>query len=516
MASSGASRPVKKLQVGPAGTRRVFGEGFEQRVASHSEAEFCLFLQIIRGIACSGFMKRLLSPDNIKLKVEALSKAADGSLLDNFLLAADICRLAAREETTSQPKSQIKQRVVEVCHLLKRAAGATPEDWFLDGQIYSLIARNTIDTLVELHLQPSPRPEQTRRKDATPPTHLLFVDVEQFAFFEKLLLIKEQPLLEYEARLLSYRADFKDIKINQITNALNFGCVCLPNFILLEKTKSSSDTGETNISLRLLQDHESVWSVLQSEVLLSRKVTKNRVSRALAAFTLHIHFTALEFGQEMDFCFQIFDEGDLHEVEELVSVQLRKLFAPHCSVQQSLLNFKFNNPLFRKSINSPVWFAGRSDSFRVIQYIASASDIGFDHENEDLLYARDEIEFVRRHHKELLSQAIIREVSRILEAVPVPQIIRQFQKLLSSVSEYDGRARLSTEEKTSLRCLRLLRVLEKRLARLEDLHPSSFVFPPLELPRCGEWKFGSLRIDSREVVHLAQPQQRSPFEGSSR
>lgn len=499
LARGGARRPLKKLQAGPPGERPALGEGFVQRVASHSEAEFCLFLQIIRGIGCSDFMKRLISTENIKQRVEVLSSAANGSLLDNFLLAADVCRLAARYETTIQTKAQITQRVLRVCELLKRATGIDRGDCSSDAEIFSLIARNTIDTLIELHLQPSPREDVGGLEDRVPPAHLLFVDVDQFAFFESHLLVKESPLLEYQVRLLSYRADFKDISITQITNALNCGCITPPNFVLVEKTKLASDTGAASISLRLLQDFEPAGSVLQSEVFLSRAVRKKLAWSQQAAVTLHIHFSAAAFGQEMDFCFQIFDESDLQQVQELVSAQLRKKFAPYSADELKLLFFKFNNILFCKSVSLGVWFSGRSDQFRVVQYIASPADLEFDHQNEDLLYARDEIEFVRRHQGELLSQTIVKEAAQLAD-VPRPQVIRRFQKLLSSVTEPKDQFCLTVEEKSALRCLRLLKVLEKRDVRLEDLHSTSFVFGPQDPPKIGEWRVSSPMASNEPVA----------------
>lgn len=479
LARCGGSKPLKKLQTGPYDGRHQAGEGFVQRAASHSEAEFCIFLLIIRGIASSEFVKRLISINNIKEKVEALSGAENGNMLDNFLLATDICRMATRNEITTQSKPQIIQKVLGVCELLKKAAGISKGDSSSDSQIYSLIARNTIDTLIELHLKPLPCKDTSSRKEAAPPTHLLFVDFEQHAFHESHLVVKESPLLEYEVRLLSYRADFKDISINEIINSLNNGCISSPNFILVEKTKHFSDTGEAIISLRILQEFEPAGSVLQSEVFLSRMVKKNQFCSKQSVITLHIHFSNTAFGQEMDFCFQIVDQSDLFEVEELVSVQLRKLFAPYSAEERRLLYFKFTNSLFCSSISSRMWLEGRNDRFQVIQYNASPSDLEFDHESEDLLYTRDEIEFMRRHKSELLSQTIVKEAAHLADA-SISQVIKQFQMLVCSVFEPRDRIGLTAEEKTALRCLRLLKVLKLRNVYLDDLHPISFVFPPMD------------------------------------
>ena len=197
----------------------------------------------------------------------------------------------------------------------------------------------------------------------------------------------------------------------------------------------------------------------------------------------------------------------------VVSVQLRKLFTPFCSDEWKLLVFKFNNKLFCKSISLGVWFAGRYDTFRVVQYVASPKDLEFDHEKEDLLYARDEIEFVRRHKGELLSKEIVREAAQLAE-VPVPQVIRRFQRLLGSVAEPTSQSSLSTKEKSVLRCLRLLRVLEKREVGLQDLHPTSFVFPPLDPPKIDEWRVARLLAETGPEWPSQLQQQRRWSESS--
>jgi hypothetical protein len=462
-------------------------------------------------------MKRLISTDNIKQTVDALSRRVDRTVTENFLLATELCLLAAKKEVSREQEAQITQKVLGVCGKLKRVTGIPQADCSMDSQIYSLIARNTIDTLVELHLQPLPKLDSSKNRETPPPMHLLFVDMDHFAFFESHLLVREAPQLEYQVRLLSYRADFKDIQVNQITNTLNNGCIGSPNFILVEKTKNICDNGETSISLRLIEDFEPVGSILQSEVLLSRQVGKNRALNAEAPFTLHVHFDSAHFGQEMDFCFQILYQRDLLEVQELVSVQLTRLFAAQSFRGGKLLIFKFNNPLFFKSIGSPLWFARRSDEFRVIMYNASPNDIELDQQSEQLLYPRDEIELVRRQSKQLLSQVIVRETVRLTKT-SVHQVTKQYQKLISSVFERKDRFSLATEDLAGLRLLRLLKILDRGTARLEDLHPFSFVFPPLDPPMKGEWMSVNRKCERERVSRLPTPQgtYREPSDSSTR
>ena len=483
---------------GEIGIKKLFGqesEGYsnvlirlQEFYRDRSQTEYEFFLYRTRAVLSCKILKVLLSQENVILKSKILEKIpGNEKYLQDYFFTIGICKLSLGEEMSDEMKNWLNSRILGVLNTVKCEFKKPDKGAHQDKEIYMNIMKSTIDSLMNFHVEPSSQTPIDRKK-RRPVNHIQFINCEDVKINKAHIKIKQSPFSQIKIDLLSLDMEFDDIIfehiIREIENRYSFS---LPNgFTLLEKSKHRDDNNKISINIRPICRFEKAKKLLQfppnKEIILSRRIGSFN-KKTEKRLTVHFYFGPEYFGNEMDFCFDISGPGDIPEAQNLISRYLVEHFSNEAALvtSESLITFDVSDQL--KSLCSDIndlVMENRSDCHRIIQILVIPSHITLNWTLEEHLYRNQEIDIIKKHPRRGdLFTDIKNDISYLTCAKP-KKINKMIDHISRSVPIFQIlNAQLNFEEKLLLRMFRFRNLLKSSEVKINNLHPISFVFPPM-------------------------------------
>ena len=478
--SQSVSKSNKKLKVvGLADNPDLMETSLEQ-ISSATEAEFIFFLYQLRTLCCTDMVRQLMAKENLGAKYQELRSSQPNSLNDLFFLT-DIFKFALGKEMPEQNQAFIVKRIQSIFKEAKTTSLNPSEDNInVDRAIYFMIVKNTIDTLVNLHIaDPIQNTLVTHSSESTkggqkivrqavaePPGALQYLSLEDLELKKKTIIVREGYYAEHHVQLTSRMPDFRDISVRQLMDSLRNYVYCEPDFLLAEKITKVDLVGNESSRLRVLNAKETLNGLLNKDILILRNFRKLPTTPVSELITIDVCMPSAVFGQTLHFAFNILKADDLEALQDLITTELQRYYLP-TDAQHSPYQVKMKNISARTKELKDAITSGEMKKKGVFQIELRLDDIKFKPENEEALYSKAELEFFSSNLNSIYSDKFLTEAASFFSLTPV--------ELKKTIEKLDDQC--STHLKVG-RILRSILVGDK-LRDLECLHKHSFLFPPL-------------------------------------
>lgn len=461
--------PRKELKLHSGFEEHVEPEILAEQVKTAYDAEFMFFLFTIRALCSSDLAKSLLTKDNLSTTYKLLQREQQTKKIHDFLFITDIFKLALKKDIPAANKTFVVQRVQSILKDAKIAAlgsdQAPPE---IEREIYSMIAKNTLDTFVDIHVA---RPLASSQGQVAAMHSLTISEV---PIYRRVLDLVESPDKIHKIHVTSLERNYSDILIQNIADTVRSESLEVSDFCIVHKSKRLDLLGDETIQIRRVAVGETIEDWTNGHTyLLARNIGLKGRFDPRNSITVHVHFGSPTFEKEIDLCYNIPVGGSLEEVENRVTQTLNAVFV-HERVDPANPVIKFILPEgLRDGSGFSSLFKGRDDEAKVIQIEASIGNIVFDLSREHLIYSPDENRFFQSFVKDIQTPKYLEDLSE-LTGLSKDEVEGEMKRLIIESSL----ERLSVEAQetvVSLRCCRIL-LLAYRTHSLEGLHHLSFLF----------------------------------------